>query len=118
MSDGVRERFESIQVGGPTGAKTMPTRPDWTTTGERALAVLAWLWLLVARPFLTDVACNLFVGGLLCGTWVLLALAWLLVGLVGLRHSQTGRSWWLAAIAGCLGVGLTFTDAGLVARMA
>jgi hypothetical protein len=82
------------------------------------LAVLAWLWLLLALPFLTDAACNVFAGLFLFGTWLLLAVAWLFVGLVGLPHSLSSRLWWAAAVAGCLGVGLAFTDAGLLVRVA
>jgi hypothetical protein len=88
-----------------------------TACGARALAVLAWVWLVLALPFLTDVGCNFLVALFLAGTWLLLAVAWLVVGLARLPRHLPSRSWWLAAAAGCLGPCLMLTDAGLRARL-
>jgi hypothetical protein len=97
---------------------TTPHEPRSAVPGHRALAVWAWVWLVFALPFLTDAACNILVGLLLLGSWAVLALAWLVLGLVGLPRSLGSRWWWASAVAGCLGVVLALTDVGLAARVA
>jgi hypothetical protein len=93
--------------------------PEQTGARERTIAVLAWLWLLLALPFLTDAACNMIAAMGLFMAWALLACAWLLIGLAGPAKAWTGKGWWIAAgVAGCLGVGLALTDAGLRVRVA
>src|SRR5262245_19808378 len=41
----------------------------------RGLALLAWLWLLAAVPFLTNTGCFFLIGLLLAFTWLVLGLA-------------------------------------------
>jgi hypothetical protein len=94
---------------------TLP--PVSAATRERTLAALAWLWLLIAIPFLTDSACFFPAAIFLLATWVLLAVAWLVAGLTSWSRSRRSQPWWFAAVARCLGVCLTFTDAGLIARV-
>jgi hypothetical protein len=80
-----------------------------------SLDTLAWSWLLAASPFLTDAACNIFIGFLLFFSWCLLAVGWLGMGFAVRPISR----WWLSAgLAGGLGAALAFTDAGLAARVA
>jgi hypothetical protein len=97
------------------------TLPPVHLAGPRLLAMLAWLWLLVALPFLTDASCVVFVGlALTCG-WLGLGVAWLLLPLVARGALSTGarRAWYVAAAAaGVLGLVLAFTDVGLTARVA
>src|SRR5262249_20598945 len=110
------------------------------------LAALAWLWLIVALPFITDAACDMFVALVLGFTWMALALSWL-CGLFAvpfisrsssarlifktyfgvtedeivpfLPPSSSARLWWASAgLAGLLGLLLAFSDAGLILRVA
>src|SRR5262249_33980231 len=84
--------------------------------GVRVLTVLAFLWLAVALPFLTDAGCNMFVGLGLAASRAVLGIIWLSFLPVGWR---AGRRWWLSAGgAGCLGLGLGLTHVGLVGRVA
>jgi hypothetical protein len=86
---------------------------------ERLLAVLAWLWLLVAIPFLTDIGCDLLVGFLLFFTWLLMAVGWIVLAFPWRSKTLSSRLWWFGAgIAGCMGVGLAVTDVGLTVRVA
>lgn len=84
-----------------------------------SLAAMAWLWLLIAIPFLTDAACNFFAGMALTLFWMLLALAWL-AGLffASCFSPRAGYLWLSAALAGVLGLLLTFTDLGFQLRVA
>jgi hypothetical protein len=86
------------------------------------LAILAWLWLVLALPFLTDASCPMFVGFALTGTWLVLAVFWFAVGLQfwdGLTSSRaTKRGWIAAGVAGALGVLLAFTHVGFMVRIA
>jgi hypothetical protein len=87
----------------------------------RMLSWLAWLWLVAALPFLTDASCNLFVGFALSGTWLLLAVAWLVMpfSMPAFLLQRAARRRWLAAgFAGSLGLILAFTDVGLMIRIA
>jgi hypothetical protein len=86
-------------------------------TRERTLAALAGLWLVIALPFLTDAACIFPAALFLLATWVVLAVAWVVVGLAGWPRSLRSRPWWFVAVAGCLGAHLSFSDAGLIARV-
>jgi hypothetical protein len=82
---------------------------------------LAWLWLLLAIPSLTDVASSFVAGSLLAVGWLVFALAWLLLPLFrpGALGSPAGKQWYLgAAAAGVLGLLLAFTDVGLRLRVA
>lgn len=109
------------------------------------LAALAWLWLVVALPFITDAACNMFATFVLGFTWMVLALSWL-CGLFAvpflsrawlarlilktfdvtedeivpfLFRSSPARLWWASAgLASLLGLLLAFSDAGLILRVA
>ena len=79
---------------------------------RRVLTVLAWLWLAVALPFLTDAGCNMFIGLGLAASWAVLAIIWLILLRVGWR---AGRGWWLSSwVAGGPGLVLAFTDLGLI----
>ena len=118
---------------------------DSGTLYARILAALAWLWLVVALPFITDAACDMFVAIVLGFTWMALALSWL-CGLFAvpfifrsslarlilktfgvtedeivqfLPRSSSGRLWWASAgLAGLVGLLLAFSDAGLILRVA
>jgi hypothetical protein len=95
------------------------------------LAVLAWLWLLTALPFLTGSDGEILIGGkagflldvfffvFFFLAWCVLAFAWLLLAWAGAWRS---RWWWAAGVAGwlgaLLGVLLPLTGAGLMARVA
>ena len=93
-------------------------RTEGLIAGLRVVAVLAWLWLLTALPFLTDVSSGLLAGFFLFFAWWMLAIAWFIL-LMGSFRSRRARCWSLsAALAGSLGLGLAFTDIGLVARVA
>ena len=81
------------------------------------LAALAWAWLLLAAPALTNVAAEFFTAFLLGATWLALALCWLCLPFSspGLLCSRR----WLAAVAPItLGLLLALTDLGLLARVA
>jgi hypothetical protein len=88
----------------------------------RLLAGLAWLWLLVALPFLTNASCGLYPCILLVFTWLALAVAWVCLPVFEpaiVFRSPRGRRLWLSVcLAGGLGVLLAFTDLGLTARVA
>jgi hypothetical protein len=94
----------------------MPNTPAGTNAAiHRTHAALAWSWLLVATPFVTDIDCDLFIGLILFFSWCVLAVVWLGLG----YEARPLSRWWLSAgLAGCLGPALTFTDAGLAARVA
>jgi hypothetical protein len=84
--------------------------------GVRILTVLAWLWLAVALPFLTDAGCDMFVALGLAASWAVLGIIWLVLLPVGWR---TGWAWLLSAgVAGCLGLVFGLTNLGLVLRVA
>jgi hypothetical protein len=109
----------------PTETNVASVVPSESLAGinlyARLLALMAWLWLLAALPFVTDAACFLFVVALLAITWIMLALAWL-CGLFEARYllrSSSARRWWLSAgLAGLLGLLLAFTDVGFILRVA
>jgi hypothetical protein len=87
----------------------------------RLLGTLAWLWLVVALPFLTDASCFFLIALVLAGSWLVLGVAWLGLPLVlpAALSTRSGRGWYLsAAAAGLLGLVLAFSDLGLVARVA
>jgi hypothetical protein len=87
----------------------------------RILAALAWLWLVVALPFITDAACNIFAAFVLGFAWMALALSWLCVlfAVPFLSRSSSARLWWASAgLAGLVGLLLAFSDAGLILRVA
>lgn len=84
----------------------------------RLHAILTGTWLLVALPFLTDAACNMFVGMALSAAWLVLAVAWLVLP-IRPGVTRDDMVWWAcAANAGCLGLVLAFTNIGLIARIA
>jgi hypothetical protein len=64
----------------------------------RALAALAWGWLVVALPFITDAAVNVFLGLVLAAVWLGLTLAWGCVGayVPGYLRDWRRRRKWLA----------------------
>lgn len=85
------------------------------------LVALAWLWLVTVLPFVTDAACNMFIGFALAVSWMLLALVWLCVPLFAYPslRSPRRRSYWLSAgLAGLLGLLLAFNNVGLQLRVA
>lgn len=88
----------------------------------RLLAVLAWLWVLVATPFLTNPSCAVYVRILLVFTWLVLAVCWIWLPIfepTTVFRSPRGRRLWLsAALAGLVGLLLAFTNLGLTARVA
>src|SRR5262249_28856902 len=67
----------------------------------RLLAILAWAWLLVALPFITDAGCPFVIVLLLAVAWLVLALLWLCLPscVPGSLGSRTCRRWWLASAA-------------------
>lgn len=88
----------------------------------RLLAVLAWLWVLIAAPFLTDASCNLYARIVLVFTWLALAIVWVCLPIfepTTVFRSPRGRRYWLSvALAGVLGLLLTSPHVGLTARVA
>jgi hypothetical protein len=91
------------------------TEANVASRGVRVLAVLAWLWLATALPFLTNTGCDLLVGLWLVASWILLGTIWLAVSPLCWR---VGLWWWLSAgVAGCLGLLFSFTNVGLVLRV-
>src|SRR5579883_1330806 len=101
-----------------TGDLDFRLRPRFN--GVRLLAILAWAWLLVALPDLTDAAAAIPFAAYLAVIWLVLAVAWFVLPFVspgGLR-TKAWRRWWLAAAAaGMTGLVLGFTDMGLRARL-
>jgi hypothetical protein len=90
------------------------------TRGVRLLAVFAWIWLLVAIPFLTDAASPFPIGCGLALSWFALAVAWWTMPFVsagGIFSKPWRQHWLLAGIAGALGLCLAFTNIGLIARL-
>ena len=90
------------------------------TRGVRLLAVFAWIWLLVAVPFLTDAVSPFPIGYDLAMIWFGLAVAWWTMPVVssgGFFSKPWRRYWVLAGIAGALGLCLGFTNIGLMARL-
>lgn len=86
----------------------------------RTHAVLTWGWLIVALPFVTDAACNIFLVFLFSLAWLALAATWLAFA-PSLRrfNGWPDLRWWLSAgMAGLVGLVLAFTDIGLMARIA
>jgi hypothetical protein len=116
------------------------------TLYARMLAALAWLWFIVALPFITDAAGDLFMTIMLGFTWMALALFWLcglfampfisrssLVRLIFKTYfgvtqdeivlfhprSSSAQLWWASAgLAVLVGLLLAFSDAGLILRVA
>jgi hypothetical protein len=86
----------------------------------RVLALCAWLWLLVALPFVTDVTTSFPVDLVLSAGWLMLISVWLGIPFISSADFQSPRwrRWWLAA--GCAGLicgTLAFTDIGLIVRL-
>src|SRR4051794_7046974 len=81
-----------------------PSKGSSVPTGKllwalRLFCLLAWLWLLVAIPFLTDAASGFAFGLSLRGSWMLLPLGWLTTPIffpASLR-SRAGRHFFLAS---------------------
>jgi hypothetical protein len=91
-----------------------------TSSRVWVLALLAWLWLILALPFVTDASCNMFVGFVLAASWMLLAAIWLIQVFISaaVRGSWSGRSWWMASgFAIWLGILFAWTDVGLIIRI-
>lgn len=95
------------------------TTPASSSRRIRVHAILSGIWLLVAVPFLTDVACDMFVGMALSVVWLVLAVFWLVLPSTSPGMTRRDMAWWAcAANAGCLGLVLAFTDIGLITRIA
>jgi hypothetical protein len=95
-----------------------PLAPSRAVRGH---ALLAWLWLAAATPFLTDAACDIFVEFALAGCWMVLGIVWVILPLDPsgrLRSWPELRCWLSAGVAGCLGLFLAISDASLIARIA
>jgi len=84
----------------------------------RLLALAAWGWLAVALPHLTDASCDFFAGYALTLVWLLLAAVWLMLMVPVLAKRKGRLSWLTAGLAGCIGLGLSFSNIGLKARIA
>jgi hypothetical protein len=90
-------------------------------SGVRLLALLAGLWLLVAIPFLTDPACNMFIGVYLTVTLLGLGLGWLCIPILFPASLRSRAGLFLYLSSACpviLGLVLAFTDIGLKVRVA
>lgn len=97
------------------------TRSKVLASSAGVLALLAWLWLVVALPFLTDASCHFLIGFALAGSWLLLGFIWIcfLLSAPDVLRFRSARRWWvLAGSAGCLGLFLAFTKVGLILRIA
>jgi hypothetical protein len=89
--------------------------------GTRIHALLTWVWLLLALPFLTNTSCDLFIGLPLGCIWLLLGAVWLVIPFAPPTafYIRAKRNCWLASgFAGLLGLVLAFTDLGLIVRVA
>jgi hypothetical protein len=79
----------------------VPETSPASIAGPRFLAMLVWLWLLVATPFLTDANCFFPIALPLAASWLVLGAAWLLLPFVspGSISSRAGRRWYVATAA-------------------
>jgi hypothetical protein len=84
------------------------------------LTAIAWLWVIVAIPFLTDTGCHLFIGGPLALTWLGLGFTTFcsLFLMPETFKSLRGVCWWfLLFVALLVGLSLFYTQIGLKARV-
>jgi len=87
----------------------------------KILALLTWIWLAVALPCLSDVARSFHTWLLLGSSWLILAVACIILPLFlhGFLEDRSGRVWWLSAVVPvAVGLTLWFTDIGLSLRFA
>jgi hypothetical protein len=85
----------------------------------RLFVVLAWLWFLLAIPFVTDAACRFDAFLLLAWSGGLIGFVWLVVTLVypALLKRPTRLRWLSVPLAGLLVVVLMVTGWGLLVRV-
>jgi hypothetical protein len=87
--------------------------------GARCQAVIAWLWLLIAVPFVSEPHHNLFAMLFLGASGFCIGMTWVLYSVTWPQFlSQPSRKWWLSIpLAGSLGVALLFSNYGLALRI-
>jgi hypothetical protein len=110
-------RLEGTMAMDPeTSSAAAGTWPRWF----RLVEVSGLLWLLAAIPFFTDAAVNVFVLALFGLSGIVIGVFWLILSGLNpcLLKPPFRRQWLMVPAAGAIGLGLLFTDYGLMLRVA